>query len=580
MNYLPAPNKPFPLGHLKPIQPPGCSQRKKTQPLQKKTLPFVLEDAEENDPIDVIETVPLPFKHKDNQFKTSTPNPSTENSSKGSDSSYQTAEKSLGPDLDKTQNLELTTTESPLQGCLSRSEQRSLDQEEINKQQGLDQPFNVSIEIHTNPDGSSPQRHENVTSLDESRASTQDKKDSIGSAETLEEGSATATITPQNASFEWDYSDVDLEASHDQTLQLNEPSILVSPKREIFSPNKEIPSQLMTSNIMDTTPPLDWDELVSFEDQSQNKDKKALNTKDLYKITADISESSDETLRHYAGEEDLDPTLPNEIQEEINQFNPRKASFADHQGLPLAIDNEGNRWLLTKDYEHNPNVKTRKHIPYSNSSSSNNEDELVTTLPETDIVQQPTTTRTGRVIKKPERLIEKETPPKEKRPKKTIQDTTFEKAKTGLSPTRLSRLTGFPWFKKTPEPKLVKKLSGIEHPNFTTPVYSRFNPSKLIKARTGVSKQTVTATPLPQTPTPQENVDKSVLPDLPTKAKPAKNPKISPLGPIGLLRMPVAPSPTQQQPQLPDNIQLGDSPPALRRSTRARKPPSRYGFED
>ena len=123
VNYLPAPNKAFPLGHLKPLPPPGAFQRKRPQPVPKKTLPLVLEKLEDTDPIDVIETVPLPFKHKDEQFTTSTPAPSPDTSSKGSDSSYQTAEQSIGPYLNQTQNLELNASEQP-----------SSDQEEINKE--------------------------------------------------------------------------------------------------------------------------------------------------------------------------------------------------------------------------------------------------------------------------------------------------------------------------------------------------------------------------------------------------------------------------------------------------------------
>ena len=373
----------------------------------------------------------------------------------------------------------------------------------------------------------------------------------------------------------------DTEGSQQQEKS-SDSLILVSPSKPIFSPSKEIPSQLTTSNIMDTSPPPDWDNLSSSEDHS--KDKKPLNTKDLYKITADISESSEEPpSRHYAGEENLDPTLPDEIQEEINLFNPRKASFADHQGLPLAIDNEGNKWLLARNYEKDPQT-TPKHIPFSNPSSPTNEDVVLQTQKE-EPDQQQIKTRTGRIIRKPERLIEKDTPTKEKRNLTKKQNTlvsndTFEKDKTGLSPTPISRLTGFPWFKKTPEPQLMKKLSGIEHPNFKTPVYSRFDPSRLKRVLTKPNPASKT---ILDPPTPQGDRDDSSKPDpAKTRAKTTKNPKISPLGPIGLLRMPVGPSPAQQaNPPIPDDIQLGgDSPPTLRRSTRARKPPTRYGFED
>jgi hypothetical protein len=68
VNYLPAPNKAFPLGHMKPLPPPGAFQRKRPKPGPKKTLPLVTEELEDKDPVDVIETVPLPFKHKDKRF--------------------------------------------------------------------------------------------------------------------------------------------------------------------------------------------------------------------------------------------------------------------------------------------------------------------------------------------------------------------------------------------------------------------------------------------------------------------------------------------------------------------------------
>ena len=583
MNYLPAPSKAFPLGHMKPIPPPGASQRKKHRNITQKTLPINAPEAEENDPIMVIETTPLPFKHRDDQFTTSTPVPSENSSSEKSEPASKPVDTLISQKIDQLQTNEGVEHSLPIQGCLTRSEQGSLDQGEINKQNKENTPFEVSIEVHSNPDGSGPDIQTT------NRPENQDKSFENSLASTgslLNSPPIIRGVSSQNLFNDWDYSDMGLKLEDTEGSQQQEKSsdslILVSPSKPIFSPSKEIPSQLTTSNIMDTSPPPDWDNLSSLEDHS--KDKKPLNTKDLYKITADISESSEEPpSRHYAGEENLDPTLPDEIQEEINLFNPRKASFADHQGLPLAIDNEGNKWLLARNYEKDPQT-TPKHIPFSNPSSPTNEDVVLQTQKE-EPDQQQIKTRTGRIVRKPERLIEKDTPTKEKtnltkKQNTLVSNDTFEKDKTGLSPTPISRLTGFPWFKKTPEPQLMKKLSGIEHPNFKTPVYSRFDPSRLKRVLTKPNPASKT---ILDPPTPQGDRDDASKPDpAKTRAKTTKNPKISPLGPIGLLRMPVGPSPAQQaNPPIPDDIQLGgDSPPTLRRSTRARKPPTRYGFED
>lgn len=242
-------------------------------------------------------------------------------------------------------------------------------------------------------------------------------------------------------------------------------------------------------------------------------------------------------------QEDLDVSLPEDVIKEITSHEQsRKTVFADQHGFPLAEDNDGQRLRLSQKYEKYK-IKP-KHVPFSKPPSSGSAE----SNPETTV--KPVTTRSGRVVKKPQMLGEwvtdslNDTDRSEEKPKDPVTDLSPRLMEPGHNPPPLGLKT--------------QRLVGIEHPQYQTPTFSRFQPQKVIK------KPKTTVPPAP--------------PGVETETKnPSKNSPQNPQ-PQGLLRGTIPPN--QQQQQIPDDIHLGDSPPRLRRTTRERKPPSKYGFED
>ena len=333
------------------------------------------------------------------------------------------------------------------------------------------------------------------------------------------------------------------------------PGILnISPPSHLYDTSlDETINKTEDKNIQDFSPPSHlFDTLesdISLEDETQEdmQNPSAIKPlerdfKDMYKISGILPDFS---------QEDFDISLPEEVVEEITKHKQsRRTVFADQQGLPLAQDNEGQRLRLSQKYEK---YKTKpKHVPFSKPPSSGSIDSdpgvaivnpghsgpsLETTT------KKPITTRSGRTVKKPQMLGEWDTDVD------TSPEPSFDQPQP---PTTKSKD-----FKPGPEqtgPK-IQRLVGLEHPQYQTPTFSRFQPQKVLKTALPPTPQGVEAAPKP--------LEKGV----------SKNPQ-----PQGLLRTPLQPE--QQKSAIPDDIHLGDSPPRPRRPARERKPPTRYGFED
>ena len=562
VSYLPPPDpkRTFPLGRSKPLPPPGLRQARRHHFSQ---TPSLASDDSIQNTIPILETIPLPSRLA-TKFITSTPNPSLHSSEENED--------------------KVNTPQSE-------------HSEHFSSEQGDDETLKPDDVSHISPlPVDSP-----YSSMDdptfESAKETQTDEEKKESRDSL-----FSEATPP--SIEWDFGFTNLigKEKEKETKQKQESPVEPSPVEQELTSFTENVDKTEVTNILDTSPPPGWNSsLVLPPTLSQlftpTVEKAPL--ENLYKITADITLSSSnngsQDSRQYAGEEDLNPSLPFDLINELTTYDKtrkQKAIFADHHGLPLIEDNEGMRWRPTRRYEKD---KTQpKHVPFS-APPTPDSSESAQSLPDSKTKTPPVTTRTGRIVKKPTMFGEWETnpsphfgdtPEKESHKGKEKESTPVRSDSQTMSP---SRLTGFHW---SPDANEFLNLSGMEHPKFQTPSFSRFDPSKLKEAFKPKTKITDKMTGFPQQqqktqPSPPTPHGDPVESRKPAKTQDQTQTQKGPLKARGLLRTPVENSPKQHQKQqgfptphpLPPDIQLGDSPPP-RRTARNRKPPRRFGFED
>jgi len=557
-SYLPPPEvkRAFPVGRTKPLAKPGPPQRKqkRVQMTPMTSIPSI-----EREAVPVIETIPLPFRHQDRDvhFFTSTPNPSSSNSENMETlpsverAVIETHAEPVTPSPgEKTTRIVRTVFKTPCN--------QPQNQEEINKISILEE------ESFETPDLSV----------------VNENKSGLPSVLKDSDDSAKAILNPPDHSLAWDYGFMNLgpkdktiiktqeNASINSSTSSQENRKWITPPCELDSSPEDFKIQDVTppsdlskielesedlpmpgdENILDVSPPLglyDTIESAIQSDEESLEDVSKITSKPLEREFKDMYKISGILPGDFSGftQEDLDVSLPEDVIKEITSHEQsRKTVFADQHGFPLAEDNDGQRLRLSQKYEKYK-IKP-KHVPFSKPPSSGSAE----SNPETTI--KPVTTRSGRVVKKPQMLGEwvtdslNDTNQSEEKPKDPVIDSSPRLMEPGHNPPPLGLKP--------------QRLVGIEHPQYQTPTFSRFQPQKVIKT----PKTVISPAP----------------PGVRTETKtPSKNSPQNPQ-PQGLLRGTIPPN--QQQQQIPDDIHLGDSPPRLRRTTRERKPPSKYGFED